>query len=316
MKSFRFLHRHVINFVLLCSLVVCFFSGRVASEMWDHHKQMKGISLFGLETDHRGFMCDWVHPVDHYMNEIAYLGFNMIRVPFSYQYFIEGNLGLMDHIVDVANHLGISIVLDFHRVWSNTQQPTPFDYGMTEEQFQSTWMSLLTRYQNSPSVCCHNAYNEFVPDDAAYLMAYTRRLFEKVEAAFPGRYMHAATGTRWSGSLRGVTLEDLPYTERIFYSVHKYSFSGSGNEEDWENSFGNVGLPLERVIVGEWGWVGTDQGQVDWANNFISYLNRKNVTNTIYWSLSQSGDTGNLYADDCVTFRWDNYNILRTLWRY
>lgn len=301
--------------VWFCAAIILgLLTGRVVSHLWNHHAQMKGISLFGLETEHRGFMCDWVHPVDHYMNEIAYLGFNIIRVPFSYQYIIEGNLGLLDHIVDVANRLSISIVLDFHRVWSNTQQPTPFDYGMTEEQFQETWIKLLRRYENSKSVCCHNAYNEFVPDDPNYLIQYTTRLFDLVENTFPGRYMHAATGVRWSGSLRGISLENLPYRDRIFYSVHKYSFSGTGHRDDWDLSFGDVGLPVERLIVGEWGWVGSDSNQVDWAKSFIDYLKEKNITNTIYWSLSQSGDTGNLYADDCVTFRWDNFNLLRTLW--
>ena len=277
-------------------------------------EQMRGLSIFGLETDHRGFMCDWVKPVDYYIEQSSQLGFNFLRIPFSYQYIQEGNLDKLDHIVGLAGYYNMSVILDYHRVWDNTQQSTPFDYGVSEQQFSDVWINLLARYYNSKSVIGHNAYNEFVPSDTNYLLGYTRRLFERVEATYKDRYLHFTTGTQWSGNLRGVNLEDLPYKERIFYSVHKYSFSGTANEADWEASFGNVGIPVERLVVGEWGWVGDNPSQVEWAKRFIQYLKKKNITNTCYWALSQSGDTGNLYGNDCLTFHYDNYNLLKTLW--
>lgn len=277
-------------------------------------EQMRCVSIFGLETEHRSFMCDWKHKIDYYVDMMSKLNFNIFRIPFSYQYVKEGDFRELDHLVDITELYNISVILDFHRVWSNTQQPTPFDYGMTEHQFQETWILLLDRYKNKTSVIGGNSYNEYVPTDTNYLVGYTKRLFEKIEKQFPERYYHFVTGTAWSGNLRGISLEDLPYKDRIYYSIHKYSFSGSGNEEDWETSFGNVGLPLERVIVGEFGWIGTDEKQVDWAKRFIAYLKKKNILNTCYWTLSQSGDTGNLYDNDCDTFHWDNYELLKTLW--
>jgi hypothetical protein len=271
-------------------------------------------SIFGLETDHRGFMCDWEKPVDYYVKTMNQLGFNSLRIPFSYQYIQEGNLQQLDHVVSLANQYNMSIILDFHRIWSNTQQPTPFDFGVSEQQFTDAWILLLTRYQFEPSIIGGNIWNEFVPTDVSYLTAYSRRIILKIESLFPERYLHFVTGTNWSGSLRGVTLEDLPFKNRIYYSVHKYSFSGTADREDWEKSFGNVGLPLNRIIVGEFGWKGDVAPQVEWSSRFMNYLLEKNITNTCYWSQSQSGDTGNLWSNNCVDFHWDNYFKLKKFW--
>jgi hypothetical protein len=157
-------------------------------------------------------------------------------------------------------------------------------------------------------------YNEYVPTDVAYLTAYSKRIILKIESLFPQRYLHFVTGTNWSGNLRGVSLEDLPFKDRIYYSVHKYSFSGTADREDWEKSFGNVGLPLNRIIVGEFGWKGDVAPQVEWSSRFMNYLLEKNITNTCYWSQSQSGDTGNLWSNNCVDFHWDNYFKLKKFW--
>lgn len=276
--------------------------------------QFRCGSIFGLETDHKGFMCDWYKPVDYYVETMSQLGFNSLRIPFSYQYIQENNLQQLDHVVDLGNQYNMSIILDFHRIWGNTQQPTPFDYGVTEQQFTDTWLSVLGRYENDKSIIGHNIYNEFVPTDTNYLNAYSRRIVVKIEQRFPGRYIHFITGTNWSGNLRGITLEDLPFKERIWYSVHKYSFSGTGNKEDWDKSFGDVGLPLNRTIIGEWGWKGDVPAQVDWAQRFMNYMIEKNITNTCYWAQSQSGDTGNLWANNCEEFHWGDYFLLKSFW--
>ena len=67
------------------------------------------ISHFGLETDHNGFMCDWTHSVDYYIQKEAELGFNCLRLPFSYQYIQQGNLDKMDFFIITMTILDIPL---------------------------------------------------------------------------------------------------------------------------------------------------------------------------------------------------------------
>jgi hypothetical protein len=112
-------------------------------------------------------------------------------------------------------------------------------------------------------------------------------------------------------------LHNIPKSakERLYYSVHKYHFSGDGSQRDWEESFGNLQwLPPDRIVIGEFGWDAKEQKQEDWASRFMSYLQTKNITNTVYWTIAHSGDTGNLFNDDCQTINWRHYNLLKKFW--
>lgn len=287
--------------LLLCWLITCV-----------NTLHIKGINLFGLEGEHFGFMCDWVHPVEFYVKELHGMGFNTLRIPFSYEYYLRGNLQDMDTIVALAYRYNMSIILDFHRVWSDTQPPTPYIEGMSINAYHDMWLSLAYRYNQQPSVKMIDIFNEFVPDDVEGLASFSINLWNKLETALPGRYLYLASGIRWSADFYRVNYEDLLYHEHIYYSVHKYPFSYMGrNASEWDASFGNVRLPPRRVILGEFGWPEDDKS---WAQNFLSYLQEKGYRHSVFWSLSQSGDTYDLYDDDCVTLHDDVLDVLHTFW--
>lgn len=274
----------------------------------------RGISIYGLETDHRGFVCDWVNPVDDYINQVFHLGFNGLRVPFSYQYIMEGDFSKLDHIVYLAGVYNMSVVLDLHRIWNVQQGYSPLAEGLSLESFIQSWFTVLDRYLHQYQVLVHNAYNEFKGSDPADALYYTEALFNAVEERYPGRYIHAATGSEWGGNLRGLDLEHLPFKDRIIYSIHKYPFSGDGSQHDWEESFGHLSYISEnpdRFVVGEFGW---QDHQHEWAVRFLSFLQEHNFTNTIYWTIAHSSDTGNLYDDNCRDIHWHYYDLLKRFW--
>ena len=114
----------------------------------------------------------------------------------------------------------------------------------------------------------------------------------------------------------------MPYKDRIFYSTHKYAFSlppGANAdtydyEWDWDNSFGNVGLPKEKLTVGEWSWVETKEKEVAWSRRFVDYLKKKDIRNTIYFTVAHTVDTGNVFFDDCLTIKYETVLLLHKLW--
>lgn len=279
------------------------------------HAIVKGISLYGCETELRNFVCSWVHDVEYYVPKLKQMGFNTIRVPFSYQYITENNWQALDHGMDVFFRNNMSVLLDYHRTWNTHQSFDPFE-NITRDQFISAWLTIIARYSFFPNFKGINAYNEFQGLDYNYAKQYHLDLFNKVEELYPLKYQYYVTGTSWAGNVSGIYLGQVPYKDRVFYSVHKYSWSGTADEPDWENSFGNVGIPLDKIIIGEWGWFSEKPEQVEWASRFIQYLKKKQIRNTCYWTMAHSHDTGNLLQDDCEVVKWDQYLLLRSLWEY
>lgn len=277
---------------------------------------IRGISIYGLETENRGFVCDWVQPIENLVSTLAKLNFNFIRVPISYQYIKEGDLSKLDKIIRLAEINQMNVMIDMHRIWSWHQGPDPFENGVTLNEFTKAWIQILTRYNESKSVVGHNIYNEYQGPNATVVSNYSQTVIQSIEDRFPKRYVYFVTGTHWAGCLQNINLsfpEDI--TKRIYYSVHKYHFSGDGTTKDWDSSFGNLTwLNKTNIIIGEFGWDAKEQKQEQWAINFLTYLQNLNISNTFYWTVAHSFDTGNLFEDDCNTIKWKHYNLLKRFW--
>jgi aryl-phospho-beta-D-glucosidase BglC (GH1 family) len=274
---------------------------------------MKFISVYGLEVGAKSFVCSWIKPVEWYIEALKDLGFNGFRLPFSYEYVMEGNFDLMDRFVDSANYNKMPVLLDYHRTWSAYQGSVPTD-GITMDEFVECWLTVLRRYKDKQVVRGLNSYNEYQGNDPNEVNYYSKYLFDRVEEEFGDRFSYYMTGTGWAGNLTGVSLEGEPYANRTYYSVHKYSWSGTADEADWENSFGNIGLPVDRLVVGEFGFFSSVETDVDWAKRFIVYLKKKGIRNTAFWTVAHSMDTGGIFYDDCLTVDWKKLSILKDLW--
>ena len=272
-------------------------------------EHLRCLSIYGLETTLKDFVCSWVHPVDFYVHQASELGFNSLRIPVSIQYIYEGNFEKLRSVIDSAANHGMVVVIDFHRVHSEYQEPTP-ETGISLDDYILNVLNLLAEFQMYENVVGLNSFNEYQGTDVNYLREIDTRIFDAVENSFPGRFFYFATGTRWGGNLSEFSLEDLPYADRIMYSVHKYPFSGSADRDDWEKSFGTL-YPPGKLVVGEFGWKDSDE---EWAKRFIAYLKSKNITNSCFWTVAHSGDTDGLWFDNCNDLNHRKYEVLRELW--
>lgn len=274
---------------------------------------IKGVNLFGLETPTRQIDCSWHRPSSHYINELHTLGFNYIRLPFSLEYVNEDNWGSIDEIFETVSQLDdLSICLDMHRVFSSHQGESPLEGGTSLTEFVDGWIKILDRYKEYEFLRSVDIFNEYQGTDIIFWNSIASQIVEKIEEAFPGRFHFFVGGSRWGGSLEGIDLEALPFSDRISYTIHKYIFSGNSNPSDWETSFGKF---KNKVSVGEWGFFSDRPDQVEWAKTFIEWLRFHKIQDSFFWCLvANSGDTGGLYATDCETFDWYKFNIIETLW--
>lgn len=273
---------------------------------------IRGISIYGHEVDGR-FTCSQSNPIDYYLQKLQEMGFNSIRVPFSYQYVQSGDFSSMDHFFDIVQNYNMSVVLDFHRVNNHAQSPVPTD-GISQEAFWDAWVVIANRYKDHPELVALELFNEYQGNDRNYWNNFMKQTILYIEERIPNRYNYIVNGHSWGGSLEGISLEDLSIKDRIKYSIHTYIFSGDSVPSHWDEVYGSY---PEKTIVTEWGFRAPpdpNEDQTWWAKMFIEYLKKRNIKNTYFWTLAFSDDTKALFLDDCVTINWGKFSTIKTLW--
>lgn len=278
--------------------------------------EIRGINWFGLETEAKFLQCTWAHSVDWNLDLISSLNFNYIRLPFSVEYIMEGNYHNMDEFfTKIQDFPEISVALDLHRLHSTHQSPKPYDGRYSFDDFLSAWETVLERYYDNPSLKAVDIFNEFQSSSYPEWNGLARQTVNYIESKFPDRFVYFVGGVQWGGNLHYVDLSDLPFSDRVFYSIHKYWWSDSEPdiESKWDYSFGDIDLPI--VNVGEWGFKSTSVFETDWAVKFVQYLKEKDITDSFFWTWSpNSGDTGGILYDDCTTVDKKKMEVLETLW--
>ena len=274
---------------------------------------IRGINWFGHETELGKFTCSWQHPTEYYLEKLQQMGFNSLRIPFSYQYIQNGDFSSLDHFFNIVGNYNMTVVLDFHRINNHAQSPIPTD-GISQEQFRDAWVTIANRYKDHKELVALELFNEYQGSDANYYNDIMKKTILHIEERIPQRFEYVVGGHSWGGNLAGITLEDLPIKDRIKYSIHTYIFSGNSVPANWDIAFGSY---PEKVQVTEWGFRTPDEGedQTWWARMFIDYLKKRNIRNTYFWCLSHSGDTRALFYDDCQTVNWEKLKIIQTLWQ-
>lgn len=301
---------------LLCLIVSVLGDPNLRASNLTRPANLKGISIYGLETNLRNTVCSWVKPATYYLEKLHAMGFNTIRIPLSIQYMVENDFTVLDKMVEFMDANDMQWILDVHRVGNDYQQANP-DVGIKEysgvsdrDELANQVIKVIARYTNHKSLIGTNTWNEYTGMDAAYKREWDSLLIGIIEQSFPMRLIYFLTGLNWSGVLTGFSMEDHPLRERIIYGVHKYHFSGSGHRDDWEGSFGNT-FPPEKINIGEFGFRNPED--LEFGREFVAYLIEKKIKNWQFWTIAHSGDTGGLWYDDCVTLDQTKLAILQPL---
>lgn len=137
-----------------------------------------GVSWFGMETNTLSPHGLWVRNLEDMLDQIADLGFNTIRLPYSNEIFdpqleptaidyqlnpkLEGltPLELMDAIVERAGERGLKIILDRHRSTSDGQDKLWYTDEVSEERWIADWQLLAERYRGNDTVIGADLHNE------------------------------------------------------------------------------------------------------------------------------------------------------------
>ena len=276
---------------------------------------IKGVSVFGFETEYKDIMCTWENDHKFYIDKIIELGFNYIRLPFSLQYIQESNWDKMDNFLYLCNQSGINIVLDFHRLNSHHQSFRPWDDVYSFDSFKQGWLDILNRYEHYDNVKGVDIFNEYQGEDFTEWNWIATEIVQFIEYHFPLRFDYIIQGIRWSGSTDNVIVNiDYIDDSRIQYSLHKYSFSNEwprtqawDYDFDWDHK--------KNINIGEVGFISSVVSDVDFFKELVEYLIMYDVSDTFFWTMSpNSGDTGGILLENCRDVDWIKMNLLYSYW--
>jgi endoglucanase len=145
--------------------------------------QIRGVNWFGFETGAGMPHGLWSRNMEEMLDQIAGLGFNTIRLPFSSAMLADGalpqgmseqanpelvglsSLELMDRFIDAAGVRGLAIILDRHALGPDDRASLWYDDQYPQERLAEDWQLLATRYADRVNVIGADLYNE--PHDQA-----------------------------------------------------------------------------------------------------------------------------------------------------
>ncbi len=140
--------------------------------------RMTGINWFGAETGNYSPHGLWSRGYREMLDQMAGLGYNTLRMPYSNQLFDAGSapnsidyaknpdlrglsgLQVLDKIIAYAGVKGMRVLLDQHRPDSGAQSPLWYTSGYPESRWIADWTMLARRYAGNPTVIGADLHNE------------------------------------------------------------------------------------------------------------------------------------------------------------
>ena len=140
--------------------------------------RLRGINWFGFETDAFAPHGLSVRNYDEMLAQMADLGFNTLRLPYSSQLFDPGSVPsgiderlnpdlrglagvtLLDAIVAGAWRHGLHVILDRHRPNAYAQSDLWYTEEVPESRWISDWVMLARQYRGNPAVLGADLHNE------------------------------------------------------------------------------------------------------------------------------------------------------------
>ena len=313
---------------------------------------IKGANFFGAET------CDfvphglWVHPLTFYLDFVKENKFNVIRLPFSQHWALNGfdafkpnqwaitadpslqglfTFQVIDRLMDECAKRGIFVLFDMHRLRCEDQGHELW-YSISDDKFTSdtffkAWGRVLGRWSSHPAFHGIDLLNEprglaeWGNNPSTSWNLFVKYAFETF-ADYDG--LIYVEGVRWGRDFSGMRHYPIEAPrDRLVFSPHVYgpsvapvasmdTFSLHG---DWDNTFGWLIADKEAVVIGEFGgrYLGADKV---WQDLFVSYLNDLRIPG-LYWCINpNSGDSGGLLKDDWTTPEYDKLKLLDKLQPY
>lgn len=261
-------------------------SGNKIRDVHGHNVRLMGVNWFGFETNTMAPHGLWARNYQSMISQIASLGFNTIRLPFSaamlsgtaadvsgvhmwlnQEFQNKTPLQIMDAVIAYAGQEGLRVILDMHSLESHGNDGKWYNASRTETQWINDWKMLAARYANNPTVIGADLFNEPSgswgtgnADDWARAATAAGNAIHTVNS----NWLIIVEGIRvwnnkwywWGGGLEPVATMPITLNKpnRLVYSPHDYP--PSLTEQPW---YQDPAYPanLPSVWESHWGFIET-----------------------------------------------------------
>ncbi|WP_159714034.1 glycoside hydrolase family 5 protein [Geminicoccus flavidas] len=261
-------------------------SGNKIVDSQSREAHILGLNWFGFETQNMVVHGLWERNYEAMIAQIASLGFNTIRLPFSSAMLsgtasnvssikyrlntdLEGltPLQIMDKIIATAGSHGLRVILDNHSRLPDGNDGKWYSGTRPESQWIADWQMLATRYAGNTTVIGADLHNEpsgtwgtGAADDWARAAKAAGDAIHQVNPNWliivEGLRVHNNQWYWWGGGLTPVATHPIVLNtpNRLVYSPHDYP--PSLHEQPWYQA-GNYPNNLPSVWESHWGFIET-----------------------------------------------------------
>ncbi len=162
-------------------------------------------------------------------------GFNSVRIPLHYKFFLPGADGftLLDRVVKWSQEAGLYVVLDMHcapggqtgtNIDDSWGYPWLFESEAAQRQTVDVWRRIAEHYKNDPTVIGYDLLNEPIPP-FPQLQRYNDKLeplYRRITTAMREVDAHHVIifgGAQWDTNFK---VFGPPFDKNVLYQLHKY----------------------------------------------------------------------------------------------
>jgi endoglucanase len=167
---------------------------------------------------------------------IKQAGFNSIRIPLHYKFFVAGNeegFALLDRVVEWSSEAGLYVILDMHcapggqtgtNIDDSWGYPWIYDSPEAQQLTIDTWKRIATHYRVSKTVLGYDLLNEPIPH-FPQLQVYNKQLeplYRKIVAGVrevDPNHVVILGGAQWDSNFN---VFGPPFGANVMYNLHKY----------------------------------------------------------------------------------------------
>lgn len=166
---------------------------------------------------------------------LAKAGFNSVRIPLHYKFFLSGSEGfaLLDPVVEWCRKAGLYVILDLHcapggqtgtNIDDSWGYPWLYESPKSQQQTIDIWARLAKHYRDNPTVLGYDLLNEPIPHfpQLRKYNADLEPLYRRITAAIrkvDQQHVVILGGSQWDSNF---SVFGPPFDNNVMYTFHKY----------------------------------------------------------------------------------------------
>ena len=246
----------------------------------------------------------WREYRDHYITQrdIAFLrkaGFNSVRVPLHYKFFLDGGEGfaLLDPLVAWCRQAGLWVILDLHcapggqtgtNIDDSWGYPWLYESPRDQDLTVEWWKRVAGHYRDEPIILGYDLLNEPVPHFPllAKYNSVLEPLYRRISSAIREVDRHHVIvlgGAQWDSNFK---VFGPPFDRNAMYTFHKYWTAATQDViQEYLDYRDKYQVPVWMGESGE----NTDQ----WIEQFVRLL-EKNEVGWCFWPYKKMEQTSSV----------------------